>query len=223
MKLIPYIFAVILFSCCFAESQIKESERKIFRNRLTKLHAKIDLVASALEKSEGYPKQAGLIDLQVARFFAEYIAWELDHPELTTEALGLSEYFKKIELSPEEHQRRYRFHIDHELKGSMEILDQARKRLAADKKWPALKQIDWTKVEYQDNFFRVDGEPVFFGGFNMLLGMGVTNKDKFPGWVEKDKAYINSFLPKMHKIGVGLIGSGTSVPGLLKPDGTVDN
>jgi len=222
VKIISRILTAFLFFCCMAEAQLKESEQKDFRNRLSKLQTKIDALAGALEKVDGYPKQAGLIDLQVARFFAEYVAWELEHPELTTEALGLSEYFKKIELSPAEHQRRYRFHIDHELTGSMEILDQALARLAADKKWPEVKQIDWGKAKYQDHFFRVDGEPVFFGGFNMLLSMGVTNAKKFPGHTAKDNAYIKTFLPKMQKIGVGIIGSGTSVPGLLKMDGTVD-
>lgn len=222
VKIISRILATFLFFCCMAEAQLKESEQKDFRNRLSKLQTKIDALAGALEKVDGYPKQAGLIDLQVAKFFAEYIAWELDHPELTTEALGLSEYFKKIELSPAEHQRRYRFHINHELTGSMEILDQAMTRLESDKKWPQVKLVDWTKVKYQDNFFRVDGEPVFFGGFNMLLGMGVTNKDKFPGWKAKDAEYIDTFLPKMHKIGVGVIGSGSAVPGLLMSDGRID-
>jgi len=52
--------------------------------------------------------------------------------------------------------------------------------------------------------------------------MGVTNAAKFPGWAGKDKEYINSFLPKMRKIGVGILGSGTSVPALLKKDGSVN-
>ena len=211
-----------MFSCCIVQGQLSEPEKKNFSKRLAKLHTKINTVADALEKAEGFPKQAGLIDVQVAKFFAEFIAWELEHPELTNEALGSSEFFKKIELSPAEQQRRYRFHINHELKGSMDILDQALARLDADKKWPEVKDIDWRKAKYQDNFFRVDGEPVFFGGFNMLLSMGVTNAKKFPGWEAKDKAYINTFLPKMRNIGVGVIGSGTSVPGLLKKDDTID-
>lgn len=222
MKLFKYILIAILLPCCMVEAQVKDSEQKEFRIRLSKLHTKIDAVAGALEKVEGFPKEAGMIDLQVARFFAEYVAWELEHPELMTEALGNSEFFKKIELDQTECQRRYRAHINRELTGSMEILDQALGRIGSDKKWPEVKELQWDKAKYQDGFFRVDGEPVFFGGFNMLLSMGVTNATKFPGWEKKDNEYIKEFLPKMRKIGVGILGSGTSVPALLKKDGSVN-
>ncbi|PQJ27242.1 beta-galactosidase [Rubritalea profundi] len=222
MKLFKYILIAMLLPCCMVEAQIKESEQKDFRNRLSKLHTKIDTVSSALEEVEGFPKKSGMIDLQVARFFAEYVAWELEHPELTAEALGSSEFFKKIELDEAECLRRYRAHINRELTGSIEILDQALGRIGSKKKWPEVKEIEWDKAVYQDNFFRVNGEPVFFGGFNLLLSMGVTNASHFPGWEKKDNAYIKEFLPKMRKIGVGILGSSTSVPALLKKDGTVN-
>jgi hypothetical protein len=222
MKLIKYILVAMILPCCMVEGQVNESDQKDFKLRLSKLHTKIDAVAGALEKVEGFPKKAGLIDLQVARFFAEYVAWELEHPELMTEALGSSEYFKRIDLDESECLRRYRSHINRELTGSMEILDQALKRTGSNKKWPKVKEIQWDKVVYQDNFFRVGGEPVFFGGFNLLLSMGVTGKTQFPGWEKKDDEYIKDFLPKMRKIGVGILGSGTSVPGLLQKDGTVN-
>lgn len=222
IKLIKYILIAMLLPCCMVKAQIKESEQKEFRNRLSKLHTKIDTVSGALENVDGFPKKAGMIDLQVARFFAEYVAWELDHPELMTEALGSSEFFKKITLDQAECERRYRAHINRELTGSMEILDQALGRIGSKKKWPQVRDIEWDKAVYQNNFFRVDGEPVFFGGFNLLLPMGITNSTKFPGWEEKDKRYIKEFLPKMREIGVGIIGSSTSVPSLLQKDGTVN-
>lgn len=213
---------VFVLLCSLAGCVSGKSYQEDFKGRLSQLHAKIDVVSEALERTEGFEKKAGLIDLQVAKFFAEYIAWELEHPELMKEALGLSEYFKKIEVGQPECQRRYLFHIDHELTGSMEILDQALERIASDKKWPEVKEVQWDKVKFQDGFFRADGRPVFFGGFNMLLSMGITNITKYPEWAEKDQEYIRSFLTKMRKIGVGIIGSGTGVPRLVMKDGSVN-
>ena len=221
MKLLLHIVFPFIF-CCSVKAQSTDFDQVKYRARLAKLHGRIATVEKALKMAEAFPKQAGMIDLQVAKFFAEYVEWELDHQELTTEALGSSEFFKKVELSLAEKKRRYHAHIDRELKGSMEILDQAMARLEASKDWPKVKHIAWDKVKYKDHFFRVDDEPVFFGGFNMLLYMGLTNAKEFPGWAEKDQEYINSFLSKMRQIGVGMIGCATTVPGLLKEDGTID-
>ena len=120
-----YILVAMILPCCMVEGKINEPHQEDFRHRLSKLHARIDAVSDALKGVDGFAKKAGLIDLQVARFFAEYIAWELEHPELMTEALGSSEFFEGINNDQSECLRRYRFHIDHELTGSMEILDQA--------------------------------------------------------------------------------------------------
>ena len=185
-KLIRYILAAMMLSICMVEAKSDDADQKDFRDRLTELHARIDSVSDALEGADGYPRKAGLIDLQVARFFADYIAWELDHPELMAEALGSSEFFEGIEHDQSECLRRYRFHLDHELTGSMKVLNQAFERIASDKKWPEIREPRWDEAEFEDGFFRVDGEPVFFGGFNMLLSMGVTNADRFPGWRGKD-------------------------------------
>jgi beta-galactosidase len=174
-----------------------------------------------LEQAEGYPKKAGLIDLQVAKFFAEYIDWELDHPELMKEALGLSEYFKKIEVDQPERHRRYHFLIDHELTDSMEILDQAMARLDSDKKWPKLKDIEWDKIKYQDGYFRYNGVPVFFGGFN-VLSRGMTDLSQYPEWAERDTEMTRSLMLKMQKLGVGIVGSGASIPRLITEDGSID-
>jgi len=222
MKLLKSMLVLPVLFCCAAGCALDKSYQKDFRDRLSQLHTKIDTVSGVLDKAEGYPKKAGLIDVQVAGFFAEYIAWELEHPELMKEALGLSEYFKKIEVDQAERQRRYRFHIDHELTGSMEILDQALNRIASDKKWPQVENIRWEKVKYRNGFFRVYGSPVFFGGFNMLLSMGVTDTSRYPEWTDRDREFIRSFLPRMRKIGVGILGSGTSVPALLMNDGSVN-
>ncbi|MBT3201305.1 MAG: hypothetical protein HN350_15500 [Phycisphaerales bacterium] len=225
MKLFKLISVVFVSLCCLAGCGADVSNvsyQKEFGGRLAELNAKIDSVSETVEKSDGYAKQAGLIDLQVARFFADYIAWELEHPELMKEALGSSEFFKKIELDQHECEKRYRFHIDHELTSSMEILDQAAERIASGKKWPAPRDIQWGKTKYQDGFFRVDGEPVFLGGFNMLLSMGATNTTKHPEWREKDKEFTRAFLRKMRKIGVGVLGTGTGVSRLVMQDGSVD-
>lgn len=176
-----------------------------------------------LEKAAGFPKKAGLIDLQVARFSSDYIEWELDHPELTTEALGMSGYYDGLELSPKDQRKRYRAHVERELTGSMQILDQAVGRIKIDHAWPELHEVDWTTVEYQDGFFREDGTPAFFGGFNLLLSQGITDRKKFPERTEEDQEYIQSFLPKMRDLGVGILGWSASVPGLLKEDGSVDH
>ena len=220
----PFKFTSVLFVslCCLAGCGSNESQKKDFGGRLAELNAKIDTVSDTLETADGYARKAGLIDLQVARFFADYIAWELEHPELMKDALGSSEFFNKIKVDKPECDRRYRFHIDHELTSSMQILDQAVERIASGKKWPEPKDIQWDKAKYQDGFFRADGDPVFLGGFNMLLSMGVTNKSKHPEWAEKDKEFTRPFLLKMRKIGVGVLGSGTGVSRLVMADGSID-
>ena len=156
VKIFKYVLVAMVLPCCMVEGKTDAPYQEDFRHRLSKLHARIDAVSDALKGIDGFPKKAGLIDLQVARFFAGYIAWELEHPEL--------------------------------------------------------RDIQWDKVEYQDGFFRIGGEPVFFGGFNMLLSMGVTDSAKFPKWAGKDKENISSFLPKMRKIGVGILAMRTASP-----------
>lgn len=221
MRLFKLIVIASLMLGSFAGCASNKLYQKDNRGSLSKLHDKINFVADALEDAEGYPEKAGLIDLQVAKFFAGYIAWELEHPELMIEALGLSEYFKKIEVSEAECNRRYHFLIDHELADSMEILEQAMARLGSDKKWPELKDIQWDKVKYNDGCFRYNGTPVFFGGFNML-SRGMTDLSQYPEWAEKDRQLTKSFMLDMKKIGVGIVGSGASVPDLVMKDGSVD-
>ena len=46
-----------------------------FSGRLSELCERIGIVRAALDGDGGLPVQAGLIDLQIAEFFAEYVTW----------------------------------------------------------------------------------------------------------------------------------------------------
>jgi hypothetical protein len=169
MKLSRSIFVLILLFSVLAGCASKPSLKKDYHTRLVKLHDKIDTVETSLAQVKGYPQKAGQIDLQVAKFFAQYIAWELEHPKQMKEALALSGYYKRIKLNESERNERYYFTLDYELTGAMEILNQAMARLDSDKKWPEVKEIQWDKVKYKDGFFRENGKPVFFSGFNLFF------------------------------------------------------
>ena len=193
-----------------------------FRRRLEKLRDRIEVVASALNQSDGFPKRAGQIDLQIARFFAEYVDWELDHPDIMKDALISSEGFmENPDFGPSERERRYRFHIDYELTSSLAILDQAMKRLHAPADWPKVPEIPWDRVQYESGYFRFNGRPVFPAGLN-LLARSLVDLSRHPEWAEKDRALARSFLKEMQEIGVGILAIGVSVPSLVAEDGSVD-
>src|SRR6056297_2480041 len=111
-----------------------------FEQRLVELQQKIDSVAAYLQQAEGLAESAGHIDLQVARYFADYIEWELEHPDLITEALAANDFFDAQEtLTPAQREQRYIEHIDRELTGAMAVLDDAMQRLEVDDFRPGLE------------------------------------------------------------------------------------
>lgn len=208
------------------------NEKTTYFDRLIELRVKIDNVTAVLKKYDGYLAKAGYIDVCVANFFAEYIEWELEHPDIMKDALVGNEVLAdtrhgslvktQIELDKLERERRYQFHVDYELSSCMEILNQALTRLDTEKNIPIVSDIKWDKVVFENGYFRIDERPVFSGGFNMLEWSFV-DTTKHPEWVGKDETLTRSFLLDMKKLGVGIISDcGIPVSGLILSDGTVD-
>ena len=202
------------------------------QQRLSLLKKKISVVNSALEQAEGFQKKSGNIDLQIAEFFSEYIAWELDNPEIMKEALVGNETRAVIgafsravktdaNIDSLELERRYQHHIDYELTSSMEILDQALIRLKKDVDWPVAKDIQWNQMKFENGYFRINDRPVFSGGFN-VIDHSLVNAAKYPEWAEKDKTLLPLFLQKMQGLGVGMINMSINVPRLVMENGNID-
>jgi hypothetical protein len=203
-----------------------------FEIRLTDLIDKIKFVKEKVSHSAGYLAASGHIDYQIAAFFAEYIEWELTHPNQTKEMLMANEIFKDDNRGPvkgtgheskdEEPEKRYRFHIDYELKSSMEILDQALTRFDKNENWPDVPEIKWNEICFEKGFFRHKGRPVFSGGFN-IMQRRLLDPVMYPDWVDKEKQDIDSFLKKMQVLGVGILSTHVRVLDLLMTDGSVDS
>ena len=72
-------FKIILFLFILSAtiSGCSSTESDVFEQRLFELRQRVDTVATLLQQAEGLAQSAGLIDLQVAKYFADYIAWEL--------------------------------------------------------------------------------------------------------------------------------------------------
>lgn len=218
------LFWVVLSGCT-------EKQPATYQQRLSLLKEKISDVKSALEEAEGFKKKSGNIDLQIAAFFAEYIAWELDNAEITKDALMGSEVLavvgdfshavKKANVDSLERERRYQHHIDFEMISSMEILDQALLRLKKDADWPIEEDIQWSQMKFENGYFRINGRPVFSGGFN-VLDHSLVDAAKYSEWAEKDKTLLPLFLKKMQGLGVGMIGMGVSIPALVMENGNID-
>ncbi len=218
------LFSTVLIGCI-------EKQPATHRQRLSGLREKISEVNSALERAEGFQKKSGNIDLQIATFFADYIAWELDNVEITKDALmgNVTNVMdpKSFDIKPTtnsdslERERRYQNHIDFELKSSMEILDQALTRLKKDADWPVVQDIQWNHMKFENGYFRVNGHPVFSGGFN-LIDRSLVEAEKYPEWAEKDKMLIPEFLQKMQGIGVGILSIGMNMPNLVMENGNID-
>lgn len=84
-----------------------------YEQRLTELRARIDAVNAQLDQADGYAQQAGRIDTRIAGYFADYIEWELAHPEMTAEALASNDRYRgQHTLSPAEREARYHAHVD---------------------------------------------------------------------------------------------------------------
>jgi hypothetical protein len=227
MKHMHPVYTVLIASLFFACT----TDQADYRQRLSKLHDKIDHVSTALENSEGFPAKAGHIDLQVAKFFAEYIDWELDHPEIMKDVLIGNETYgdtkfskavkKDVGVDLSERERRFQFHIEHELNSSMDILEQALARLEQDAEWPEVKNINWEQVVFSNGYFRLNGQPVFSGGFN-ILERSMIDATKYPDLAEKDRALTSEFLKQMQKLGVGILSTGATVTGLVNEDGSIN-
>lgn len=218
------LFSIVLFGCA-------EKQAATHQQRLSLLNEKISEVNSALEETEGFQKKSGEIDLQIAEFFSEYIAWELENPEIMKDALVGNKSIvvgtksRAIETGANidslEYEKRYQHHIDYELTGCMEILDQALARLKKGADWPDEKDIEWSQMKFEDGYFRINDRPVFSGGFN-VLDASLIDAAKYPEWAEKDKTLLPLFLQKMQRIGVGIINKSISIPRLIQENGTID-
>ena len=201
------------------------------RQKLANLRDKIERTAVAIKETQGHPSRAGNIDVQIAIFFADYIEWELEHPELMKDALLGNETYsdngfvpaleRPRTVDPTDPERRYRSHIETELNDSTTILDQALARLEINADWPSSIDIRWSEMNYRDGYFRVHGRPVFTAGFNMLE-RDLVDLSQFPEWAAKTESLTRSFLLAMKSIGVGILGIGVSVPSLVTKDGGVN-
>lgn len=212
--------SVISFYCSKTLSA-SEREANKFDQRLSDLHQRIETVAASLQRAEGLARTAGLIDLQVAKYFAEYIAWELDHPDIIKEALAANDNFPGQEpLTPEQRDQRYLEHINRELTDAMVVLDQAMQRMEEDFR-PGPEPISWRDMVYKDDNFRVDERIVFPGGFT-LLGWDFVDRNRNPEWTAEDEAASRGYLTEMRDMGVGTVDINISVTGLITEQGTID-
>jgi len=224
------VFGLVLLSVGF--SGYSQKQQTTYQQRLSLLNEKISVVASALENTEGFQKKSGNIDLQTAAFFSEYIDWEINHPEITKDALmgneaivvrGASARTVKTGANIDSLEREKRYHrlIDFELTSSMEILNQTLTRLQKDADWPVTKDIQWNQMQLDNGYFRINERPVFSGGFN-VIDHSLVDAVKYPEWAEKDKTLLPQFLKKMQGLGVGIINTKINIPNLLKKDGSID-
>ena len=212
--------------------QQQQQQQLSHQQRLELLKEKIEVVSSALEPAEGFPKKSGQIDLQTAKFFFEYLSWELQNPEITKDALmgnqtivvrGASSTAVNtgVKIDSFERDRRYQHHINAELTGSMQVLDQALARLEKRGNWPVTRDINWSQMKFKDGYFRINERPVFSGGFN-VLAESLVDAEKHPEWAEKDKTLLPIFLKKMQALGVGIVNFKIHLPSLVMKDGSID-
>ena len=208
------------------------SEKRDFRSRLARLQDAIHHVDVELDHAEGFPVRSGRIDVQIAKFFASYIAWELDHPEIMKDSLLANEMLedsrydgtieKDTDIDVSERDRRFQFHIDHELTGSMEILDQALARLGAEVQRSVAPDIQWNRISFVDGYFRYNRRPVFPAGFNMITRT-MLDSSQHPELAVQAEADTRTFLYEMQSLGVGILAAGVPVPGLVMSDGSIDS
>lgn len=124
------LLTVVLFSNCKTNKDNVDTEKPKslivpdeFGQRLIELQQKIETVEIKLQEAEGLARNMGIIDMRIANYFADYVEWELEHPEMMKEALSSNDYFKEQEtLSPEQIDQRYEEHIHRELSDAMVLL-----------------------------------------------------------------------------------------------------
>jgi len=223
------LFSIILITSCKTNKDNVKAEKpksviapNEFRPRLGELQQKIDKVKIKLKQAEGLARNTGIINMRIAKYFADYIAWELDHPDIMKEALAANNFFdEQVTFTPEQRDQRYLEHIDRELTDATLLMDQAMEHLAADVRCPGLEPVPWRDMVYKDGNFRVDGHVVFPGGFNML-GWDRVDRERYPAWTDEDEAESMEFLPEMRDMGLGVIGTHLPVNALITEQGTVD-
>ncbi len=223
------LITIVLISGCTttkptitADKPTSAVESDGFDQCLLELRQRIDTVETSLQQAEGLAQNTGLIDLQIAKYFADYIAWELGHPNIMKDALAANDFFDEQEtLTPAQRDQRYHEHIDRELTGAMALMNQAMRKLDEDAHRPGVEPIRWADMVYKDGNFRVDGRVVFPGGFNML-GRNLVDPERYPQWTAADEAASRAFLPEMRDMGVGIVGMGVGMGGLITEQGTID-
>lgn len=194
-----------------------------YEQRLVELRQKIDTASKALQKAEGLAKTDGNINLNIASYFADYIDWELNHPDITKEALSRNDLWPGQEkLSTEQRDQRYHEHINRELTGAMLLLDQAMQGLNKNAVVSPEKPIRWNEMVFKDGYFRVDGRVVFPGGFN-ILDRDLVDHERYPEWTKSDdKVAAKNFFPEMRDMGVGVVGLSIPVTRLIVGRDSID-
>ncbi len=215
-------FLLFLFILNASISGCSTIESDEFGQRLSVLQQKIDTVAVALQQFDGLAKTDGNINLNIASYFADYIDWELKHPDITKDALSRNDLWPgQEELNSEQRDKRYHEHINRELTGAMVLLDQAMQGQDKKDAVSSMKPIRWSNMMYQDGNFRVDGRVVFPGGFN-VLERNLIDHEHYPEWDESEDAASQRFLPEMRDMGVGIIGLSVPVAKLFTGNESVD-
>ena len=175
------LFSVVLISACKTNKDIVKAEKPKsaiapdgFGQRLVELQQKIDTVETSLQQAEGLAQNRGRIDLMIAKYFAGYIDWELNHPDIMLDALAANDFFDEQEtLSPAQRDQRYHEHIDRELTDATALMDQAMEQLSKDVRRTGLDPILWRDMVYKDGNFHVDGHQ----GANSHLSWGCDADD----------------------------------------------
>jgi hypothetical protein len=190
-------------------------------SRLAELREQLGRTSQALAGADGYPARAGRIDVQVAEWFADYIEWELAHPEIMREALMADRVFdKRAPDGPDEAARRYTQHINRELDGAFTLLERAAARPHEQRDWPEVRAPDWSAMTFSGGHFRNGRDPVFPAGFNMVL-RELVDLAEHPEAAEESRARLDAFLAQMSDLGVGVVGHGISIPAFLDRDGGI--
>ena len=227
-NLIQKCTAVILLLAlivCFVGCTISEPDN--FEQRLLQLQEKIDMVTVAMQKAEGIAKTNGEINLNVARYFANYINWELKHPAITTDALARNDRWPRQEkLTEEQRTTRYNDHINRELTDAMTLLEETLTQLDKATATPDIKPINWNDMVFENGNFRVNGRVVFPGGFNILT-RNLVNHPKYPNnnnpqWTKEDEDASISFLPEMRDMGVGIVGVSVPIGQFITSNNEID-
>jgi beta-galactosidase len=209
-------FILFLFILITTLNACKTEVSDRFEQRLFELRQKIDTVATALQQAEGLTKTDGNINLNIANYFADYIDWELNHPDITKDALSRNDLWPGQEkLSTEQRDQRYHDHIDRELTDAMVLLEQTMQGLDNKAVVSSMEPIRWSDMVFEDGNFRVNGRVVFPGGFN-ILDRDLIDHERYPEWTKADEDEASkNFLPEMRDMGVGVVGLSIPMAGLI--------